>query len=78
MQFANQAAAKLNEDLVIQAKSALFLLKKAVVKKAYEILKHMINIIYIKIKAEASKACKLLGAILALKKATVTNPETGL
>jgi len=38
----------------------------------------MINKAYIKIKAEASKARKLLGAILALKKATVTNPEIGL
>lgn len=39
---------------------------------------YMINKAYIKIKAEASKARKLLGAILALKKATVTNPEIGL
>jgi hypothetical protein len=55
--------------------SSLFT-QKTVTKKVNNTLMHLIYMVFIKIKAEASKARKLLGAILALKKATITNPET--
>ena len=77
MQIANQAAAKLKWDPVIQANKSTFLLKKADVKNAIKSFTYLIYNIYISVKVKESKTRKLLGAILALKRVIAMNPETG-